>query len=82
MILGVPLYVAVIVRFPLGKPLVVRLAFFELSATVPRIVLPFLNVTVPLTAEDVGLDTLAVKVTAWPRADGFSEDLMAVVLVA
>jgi len=45
-------------------------------------VLPFLNVTVPGTADAVALETVAVKVTESPKTDGFSEDLMPVVLVA
>ena len=71
-----------IVKLPRGRALVVKLAFLEISVTVPRMVLPFLNVTVPGTADAVALETVAVKVTEPPKTDGFSEDLMPVVLVA
>jgi hypothetical protein len=38
---------------------------------VPRVVLPFLNVTVPVAADGV---TVAVKVTEEPYVDGFAEE--------
>jgi hypothetical protein len=63
--------VAVIERLPRGRALVVKLAFLELSWTVPSVVLPFVNVTVPLTAEAVGLETVPMKVTVSPRMDVF-----------
>jgi hypothetical protein len=52
-----------------------------LSVTVPSVVEPFLNVTVPVGVPPVEV-TVAVKVTATPNGDGFSDDATAVELVA
>ena len=66
-----PLYSAVMVRLPPGnwKGLVVKVATPPLSATgPPRMVLPSLNVTVPVGVPlpPVVGATVAVKVTDWP----------------
>src|SRR5437762_684764 len=53
-------------------------------ATVPRITLPSLNVTVPVgvVAPGATADTVAVKVTAWPVTAGLSDDRRATVVAA
>ena len=54
------------------------------NVPVPRVVAPFLKVTVPLAVPapgDAAL-TVAVKVTDWPKTDGFTEDVKAVVVEA
>lgn len=63
-----------IVLDPTGSVEVVNVATPLLSEAVPNVVAPFLNVTVPVGTppEEV---TVAVKVTAWPEADGFGEEL-------
>jgi hypothetical protein len=45
---------------------------------VPKVVLPFLNVTVPVAVEGV---TVAVNVTEDPEIDGFADDASVVVVV-
>ena len=45
----------------------------------PRVVEPSLKVTWPDAVEG---DTVAVKVTLWPKVDGFAEDARLVVVVA
>lgn len=63
MMLSVPPYVAVMVLLPLGNAPVVTLAFpARLSETLPSVVVPAVNVTVPVTLA-VGLVTFAVNVT-------------------
>ncbi len=47
------------------------------SVAVPRVLLPFMNVTVPVALAGV---TVAVKVTDCPALDGFSEEVSVVVL--
>src|ERR1700736_207353 len=49
------------------------------SATEPRALVPSLNVTVPIAVPEVAL-TVAVRVTGWPKVDGFSEEARAVVV--
>jgi hypothetical protein len=60
---------------------VVSIAFPPLTGTVPRIVEPFSNVTVPvgMPLPAVGL-TAAVNVTGIPTAEGLFEELNAVTL--
>jgi len=45
---------------------------------VPRVVVPFLKVTVPVAVDG---DTVAVNVTEEPYVDGFSEDASVVVVL-
>ena len=52
-----------------------------LSAPVPSVVEPSLKVTVPVDVPPGAL-TVAVKVTGWPYADGFSEEASAVLVLA
>ena len=49
------------------------------SVPVPSVVEPSLNVTVPVAV--LG-DTVAVRVTDWPKVEGFAEEEMVVVVVA
>jgi hypothetical protein len=81
MMLGVPLYVAVIVLVPLGSAEVDRLALPPARLTVPRLAVPSVNVTVPAgaTVEDL---TVALKATLCPTAEGFGEAVTVVVVVA
>ena len=55
-----------------------------LSVPVPRIVPPSMKVTVPVGVPAPGppAATVAVKVTAWPKGDGFAEDRHVVVVAA
>jgi len=58
----------------------VNVAWFgvpPLSVPVPRVVVPSMNVTVPVAA---ALSTVAVNVTDWPYADGFGADTSVVVV--
>jgi len=50
---------------------VLKVAFPLLNEPVPSVVVPSLNVTVPVAADGV---TVAVKVTDEPNADGFAEE--------
>src|SRR5437763_1217285 len=54
------------------------------TATVPRITLPSLKVTVPVgvVAPGATAATVAVKVTAWPVTAGLSDDRRATVVAA
>ncbi len=79
--LEVPLYVAVTVVFPAGNAEVVRLALPPDRLTVPRVVVPAVNVTVP-TGTTVGDLTVALKTTFSPTTDGFGEEVTVVVVVA
>ena len=64
---------------PAALKLVVKLAAPELMVAVPSVVLPLLNVTVPVA---VAGDTVAVNTVFAPMVTGFTEDVSAVVLVA
>lgn len=75
------LKVAVTTVDPFGKVEVVIFALPPLRGTVPRVVDAAVNVTVPTIAA-VGDVTVAVNVTDWPCKDGFSEDLIAVLVDA
>ena len=79
--LEVPLYVAVTVVFPAGNANVVRLALPPARLTVPSVVVPAVNVTVP-TGTTVGDLTVALNVTFCPKTDGFGEEVTVVVVVA
>jgi hypothetical protein len=58
---------------------VLYVALPPLSVPVASVVLPSLNVTVPVAAEGV---TVAVNVTDIPKPEGFSDDVKVVVEVA
>jgi hypothetical protein len=76
------LYVAVIMVEPAGSVAVEMLARTPLSATVPNVVPPAVNVTVPVACAPVDDVTVAVNVTVWPEEDGFTEEVIAVVVEA
>ena len=52
------------------------------SAPVPNVPAPSLKVTVPVGVPAKVLVTVAVKVTDWPRVDGFKDETTAVLVVA
>src|SRR5260370_42541894 len=52
-----------------------------LSVPVARVVEPSVNVTVPDGVLEPVPVTVAVKVTVWPKTDGFDEALTAVLLL-
>jgi hypothetical protein len=52
-----------------------------MSIPVPRVVVPSVNVTVPVGVPPVPV-TVAVKVTCWPSVDGFGEEMRLVEDVA
>src|SRR2546425_11411316 len=66
---------------PTARDAVVSVAMPEESSVpVPRLVAPSRNVTVPV-GMPAGELTVAVKVTGWPKAVGFAEEI-AVIVVA
>ena len=70
---------------PAAAKLVVNVALPPApTATVPRITLPSLNVTVPVGVPAPGATaaTVAVKVTAWPVTAGLTDDARATVVAA
>jgi hypothetical protein len=78
-----PLYAAVMAYVPAAKVRVVMVATpCGLSEAVPRGTVPFLNVTVPAGTDPpaMPLATAAVKVIAWPYADGFALEVSVVVV--
>ena len=58
---------------------VLKVAIPLLRVPVPNVVLPSLKVTVPVAAEG---ETVAVKVTVTPDADGFDDEVRVTVVVA
>src|SRR6266702_1550805 len=65
---------------PTAREAVVSVAMPEESSVpVPRLVAPSRNVTVPV-GMPTGELTVAVKVTGWPKVDGFAEDTRTVVV--
>ena len=75
-----PPYTAVTECEPAVNAEVVSVAWPEpFRVPVPRVVAPSLNVTVPVGVEADPV-TVAVKVTDWPKTDGFSEEPTAVEL--
>jgi hypothetical protein len=58
---------------------VLKVAIPLLRVPVPNVVLPSLKVTVPVAAEG---ETVAVKVTETPAADGFDDEVRVTVVVA
>ena len=78
--LASPLYRAVMEWVPATRLEIENAATpFELSAEVPSVETPSMKVTVPVAPED-GL-TVAVNTTCCPNAEGFSDDINAVVLL-
>lgn len=73
-----PPYTAVMEWLPAVSKEVAKLAWPEpLSDAEPSVVLPSLKVTVPVGVLPLP-NTVAVKVTGWPNADGFRDDIRAV----
>lgn len=66
-----PLYVAVILCEPAAKDEVFKVALFPERLTVPRLVTPSKNCTLPVGVDPV---TVAVKATLCPVAEGLMED--------
>ena len=70
---------------PAANVEVVKVALPELSRfEVPRVVVPFLNVTVPVGMPLPGefAVTVAVKVTAWLNTEGLADELTVVVVAS
>lgn len=59
---------------PLAKLDVVNFATPALRLTTPNVVVPFLNVTLPVGVPRRAAFTVAVNVTAVPNVDGFLEE--------
>ena len=72
--LVLPLYVAVMPCAPDASFEVVNFAAPALTLSVARIVVPSTKVTVPVGVPVNCGATVAVKVTACPAVDGFSDD--------
>jgi hypothetical protein len=55
-----------------------------LSVAVPNVLVPSLNVTVPVGVPEAGLVavTVAVNVTDWPKTDGLADEVRVVLLEA
>lgn len=74
-----PLYTAVMECVPAAKVFDENFATPPLRVLVPSVLVPLLNVTVPVGVPppDEGV-TVALKVTDWPKVDGFSDEVRAV----
>jgi hypothetical protein len=79
--LASPLYTATMECGPTVSFVVVNAALPALSVPVPSVAAPFLNVTVPVGVPEPAGVTVAVKVTLWPKVDGFTLEARAVVVV-
>jgi len=77
------LYVAVIECPPTASVVVVRAAVLPVRLTVATVAAPSLNVTVPVGVPAPGATaaTVAVKVSDWPKTDGFGPVVRATVVV-
>jgi hypothetical protein len=79
-----PLYTALTLWVPADRAEVLKLACapeeVEVSAALPRTVLPSWNVTVPVGVPLAVVVTVAVRGTAWPGAAGAAELASAVEL--
>ena len=69
---------------PTDSDEVVKVARPALKLAVPSVAAPSRNVTVPVGVPTPGATalTVAVKVTAWPDADGFTDEVTVVELPA
>jgi hypothetical protein len=77
-----PLYTAFTLLCPELSVDVLKLAFPNASnVDVPSIVFPCLKLTVPVGTIPVGDETLTLKITVWPTADGFGVELSTEVVV-
>lgn len=79
-----PPYEALIEWLPTARADVENTAEPELRDAVPSVFAPSLNVTVPVGVPEPGATaaTVAVKLTGWPKTDGFAEETIAVVVPA
>ena len=79
-----PPYTAVMECGPGAREEAANVATPALSAPVPSVVAPSLNVTVPVAVPLPGATaaTVAVNVTPCPNTDGFAEDVTVVVVLA
>jgi hypothetical protein len=77
-----PLYDTVIVWLPAVRFAVDIDAVPEAKLAVPNVVAESRNVTVPVAVPVNWGVTVAVKVTVWPKIDGFNELVTALALVA
>jgi hypothetical protein len=69
------------VWLPPGRLLVEKVAApLPLRVPVPRVVLPSVKVTVPVGVPPAE-ETVAVKVTGWPKVEGVREELTVVLVV-
>jgi hypothetical protein len=79
-----PLYTAVMLWEPAPSDEVLNVAVPPPIVPVPKVVVPSLNVTVPVgipAPGDTGT-TVAVNVTDWPKSDGFNDEVRPVVVFA
>ena len=67
---------------PRANAEVAKVAVPPLSAPLPSVVVPSLNVTVPVGVPVVNDFTKAVNVTDWLKADGFTEETTVVEVAA
>jgi len=72
------------VWLPTDSEEVANVALPELKLAVPRVEAPSRKVTVPVGVPVAGGTalTVAVNVTAWPKTDGFTDDVTVVELAA
>lgn len=79
-----PPYAALIEWLPRLSVEVLNVAIPPLSVFEPKVVAPSLKVTVPVGVPDPGATalTVAVKVTDWPKTEGFADDATAVVVLS
>jgi hypothetical protein len=72
-----PWYAAVIVWLVRDSELVESVALPFVRETVPKVVAPSLNMTLPAGVPPPGATavTVAVKVTDWPKFEGLSDDV-------
>src|SRR6266853_3289280 len=69
---------------PRERELLVRVARPLERVPVPKVLVPSWNVTVPVGVPVLGETglTVAVKITDWPKTEGWAEEVTAVALVA
>jgi hypothetical protein len=79
-----PPYTAVIEWVPTLSELMLNVPCPELRPTLPSVVAPSLNVTVPVGVPVPGADavTVAVKLTVWPNTEGSGDQLTDVLVLS
>ena len=68
------------VNVPAGNFLAVSVALPDTNVALPKEVVPFLKVTVPVAPPGNDVATVAVNTTASPTVDGFGLDVSVVVV--